>query len=237
MGVGNRDEQIMQTQHRQQELHLQQQVHEQPVWQEYRPPVVEGSKELRKQSRNQRLFEQWSKLTAEQQAELRAKSEYIHGHVENKDQIIHAPHAKSHTIKRMNEVITSVLGDQVYDNITRIKTGESEEQRTVKLHHSRGTKLVSQGKTVFKFDLVGSGFKQWRRHGIIRDVVKAWFQENQNVDQLNQQSEEAHDRLDDISPELLEFRLCHALTKKELYFLKDRLHAIQQLCRREKLWE
>ena len=30
MGVGNRDEQIMQTQHRQQELH-QQQVHEQPV--------------------------------------------------------------------------------------------------------------------------------------------------------------------------------------------------------------
>ena len=38
-----------------------------------------GSKELRKQSRNQRLFEQWSKLTAEQQAELRAKSEYIHG--------------------------------------------------------------------------------------------------------------------------------------------------------------
>ena len=168
MGVGNRDEQIMQTQHRQQELHLQQQVHEQPaqeqpVWQECRPPVVEGSKELSKQSRNQRLFEQWSKLTAEQQAELRAKSEYIHGHVENKDQIIHAPHAKSHTIKRMNEVITSVLGDQVYDNITRIKTGESEEQRTVKLHHSRGTKLVSQGKTVFKFDLVGSGFKQWRK--------------------------------------------------------------------------
>lgn len=86
------------------------------------PPVVEGSKELRKQSRNQRLFEQWSKLTTEQQAEIRAKSEYIHGHVENKDQIIHAPHAKSHTIKRMNEVITSVLGDQVYDNITRIST-------------------------------------------------------------------------------------------------------------------
>lgn len=78
---------------------------------------------------------------------------------------------------------------------------------------------------------------QWRRHGIIRDVVKAWFQENQNVDQLNQQSEEAHDRLDDVSPELLEFRLCHALTKKELYFLKDRLHTIQQLWRREKLRE
>ena len=121
MGVGNRDEQIMQTQHRQQELH-QQQVHEQPVWQEYKPPVVEGSKELRKQSRNQRLFEQWSKLTTEQQAEIRAKSEYIHGHVENRDQIIRAPHAKSHTIKHMNEVITSVLGDQVYDNITRIST-------------------------------------------------------------------------------------------------------------------
>ena len=84
--------------------------------------------------------------------------------VGNRDeQIIHAPHAKSHTIRHMNEVITSVLGDQVYDNITRIKTGESEEQRTVKLHHSRGTKLVSQGKTVFKFDLVGSGFKQWRK--------------------------------------------------------------------------
>ena len=45
--------------------------------------------------------------------------------VGNRDeQIIHAPHAKSHTIRHMNEVITSVLGDQVYDNITRIKTGE-----------------------------------------------------------------------------------------------------------------
>ena len=44
------------------------------------------------------------------------------------------------------------------------------------------------------------------------------------------------DRLDDISPELLDFRLCHALTKKELYFMKDRLHTIQQLWRREKLW-
>ena len=168
MGVGNRDEQIMQTQHRQQEQHMHQlmndhPVQEQPTWQEYKPPVVEGSKELRKQLRNQRLFEQWSKLTQEQQAELRAKSEYIHGHVENKDQIIHAPHAKSHTIKHMNDVITSVLGDQVYDNVTRIKTGETEEQRTVQLHHSRGTRLVSQGKTVFKFDLVGSGFKQWRK--------------------------------------------------------------------------
>ena len=44
MGVGNRDEQIMQTQHRHQELHQQQvneqPAQEQPVWQEDRKSVV-----------------------------------------------------------------------------------------------------------------------------------------------------------------------------------------------------
>lgn len=45
------------------------------------------------------------------------------------------------------------------------------------------------------------------------------------------------ERLNDISPELLEFRLCHALTKKELYFMKDRLHTIQQLWRQRRMGE
>lgn len=141
---------------------VQQQL-QQPKWENYQPPEQTGDKSKFKKERSQRLRARYQELTQEQREELHEKKEYTYAQAKNEAEILSPKAAKSHMIKNINEAITSVLGTEIYDLVKAVKMSEDERARTVKLHHSRGSQLVADGKLVFKFDFVGSGFKQWRK--------------------------------------------------------------------------
>ena len=136
---------------------------QQPKWEAYQPPEQTGDKSTLKKLRSERLRERYQELTDEQRQELHEKKEYTYTQTKSEEEILSPKAAKSQVIKNINEAITSVLGQEIYDLIKAVKMSEDERERTKTLHHSRGSQLVAEGKLVFKFDLVGSGFKQWRK--------------------------------------------------------------------------
>lgn len=153
----NGNEQLRQ--HAQQVQPLQMSRQEQEThWEGYQPPRQEQKPE---RLRRMRGFQ--NNISQEEREQLRRKSEYTFQQVTDPGEIHQAQAVSSQQVKHINDAITQVLGDQIYDHIQAVKMSESEQDRTVKLHHARGTQLIDQGKQVFKYNFAGTGFKQWRQ--------------------------------------------------------------------------
>lgn len=168
MGIGNRDDHLMlDKQIKQEPIYVEgipeaPQMQAQPKWQEFHAPVQTGPKKVFKQARKKRLRQNYMQMTEEEREQLRNKTEYIHTKIEKEDELYFAKAAKSHQIKNINQAIITVLGKEIYDLMMALRMSEEELDRTSVLHHARGTQLVAEGKTVLKFDLAGTGYKQLR---------------------------------------------------------------------------
>ncbi|MBR3104526.1 MAG: hypothetical protein IKH46_11985, partial [Lachnospiraceae bacterium] len=127
--------------------------------------VNEGlSKELRTAGLN------YLQLSEEEKRQVRSRDIYVLPE-KTQEQLEMRPVNRTTVAKGINvtnrEAVKRVLGDAVYDEIDAAYTGTNQE-RTVKIHHSTGNKYMQAGKNVLEIDVAGSGFSQARRehHGL-----------------------------------------------------------------------
>ncbi len=145
-------------QRQQQPQHQQQQPQQQQQqWEPYQAPENEDKLDMEKRLR---VFRR--RISQEELEQLRRKSEYTFPQVTDAEKIHHAEAKEHHVIKNLNGAIVSVMGEQIYEQIDAIQTSEEEKDRTVRLHHARGTQLTDSGKQVFKYRFAGTSFRQWR---------------------------------------------------------------------------
>lgn len=162
-------------------------------WENYQAPQQEQRLESLRRIRGYQ-----ERISNEEREQLRRKSEYTFQRVNDSGEIHHAKAASSQQIKHINDAIIQVLGDQIYEHVQAIQMSESEQDRTVKLHHARGTQLVDQGKQVFKYRFAGTGFKQWRQdQNGLRGKASYMSQEayDSKAQQLADQMRELADRV------------------------------------------
>lgn len=168
MGKGNREGNMMDELRKVETIHVEmnpegQFMDHQPKWQSFQPPVYEGDKHTIKKQRSERLRTHYKQMSQEDLQELRNKTEYVHEKIENENDLYFAKAVKGHQLTHINQAIITVMGKGIYDKAKAMRMSEDERDRTATLHHARGTKLLAEGKTVLKFDLAGSSYKQWRK--------------------------------------------------------------------------
>ncbi len=129
----------------------------QPQWEQYQAPVHEDKFERQKRLRGFRR-----RISQDELEQLRRKSQYTFQQMADVGEIHQAKAGSHHIVKNLNRAITSVLGEQIYDRVDAIRMSGEEQDRTVRLHHARGTQLADSGRQVFKYRFAGTGYRQWR---------------------------------------------------------------------------
>ena len=111
------------------------------------------TEEMRKQ-----FFEEAQSLRGtKHEMENRTRDYYIHQQrTENEINSNNiSKHQKSFNIGNVRETVKEVMGEDVYDVTDNIIQSEEEEARKTKLHHSKGTNLLQQGKKVMEINEAG----------------------------------------------------------------------------------
>lgn len=154
---GNSSEQVVKHAQEQQMQAPQTEQQLQPQWERYQAPEHEDKFEKQKRLRGFRR-----KISQEELEQLRRKSQYTFPQATDVGGIHQVKAGAPHVVKKLNQAITDVLGEQIYEHIDAIKMSEEEQDRTVRLHHARGTQLADSGRQVFKYRFAGTGYRQWR---------------------------------------------------------------------------
>ena len=107
--------------------------------------------------------------STEFQASVREKADYVMAESTDEKLERFVPNEGQLALKitKSNRTaIKEVYGDEIYDEIDEMRKG-SEEERTINIIHSMGTKWMKEGCDVLEIDFAGSGFKEVRRehHG------------------------------------------------------------------------
>ena len=124
------------------------------------------SQKISEEMRERFLEEAQSLRGSKHELENRTRDYYIHQQrTENEinSELNISKHQKSFHIANVRESVKDIMGEDVYDVTDNIIKSEEEEVRKTKLHHSKGTNLLQQGKKVMEMNLAGSGFGFWRK--------------------------------------------------------------------------
>ena len=123
------------------------------------------TQKISNEMRERFLEEAQSLRGSEHELKNRTRDYYIHQQRTeneiNRNNI--SKHQKSFNIGNVRESVKAIMGESVYGVTDSIIQSEEEEARKTKLHHSKGTNLLQQGKKVMEINLAGSGFNVWRK--------------------------------------------------------------------------
>lgn len=106
-----------------------------------------------------------SKLREDEKQKVRFRDDYIISEKteEELEQFnLMEGHKKHKLSKSTRNAIKEVCGDEIYDDIDEMSKG-TEQERTVRIHHSLGNKYLRSGEEVLEMDFAGSGFKEARK--------------------------------------------------------------------------
>lgn len=120
---------------------------------------------------------------------IRRREEYVLPLLTQEELELHPKNAAQKAVgseMSQRDAIKKVFGKDIYDDIDPLYKGTKEE-RTVKIHHSRGNAQLDKGEPVLELDFAGTGFAQPRReyiglHGKIVYEKKASTEEKKRLD-------------------------------------------------------
>ncbi len=151
-----------------------------------RRQIFEAHKEDKVNASQQMLVEYYNNMSDQNLQDLRNKDTYEH-EVEQVKQIEGSVNYNSTHISSMRQAINEVMPQNQYRNLQLIQTSLDKRDRTKKLHHSLGTRLLRENHDVVEFDIAGSGTYNFRKyHNGYHGNLKTKHTEEQRQRQLGE---------------------------------------------------
>lgn len=124
------------------------------------------AKEQAKKLREENVISENDRRRKQQKKSIRTKEDYVVSQATQKELDTHRQNVSQkhyNSEMRTHDALKIVMGENVYDDIDKLRKSKNKEERTVDLHHSRGTAQLQSGENVLEIDFAGSDFWQPRK--------------------------------------------------------------------------